>query len=46
MKVGYIRPGPVATVLEPDRGSDISDSSDMSALNRIYISNLEPVTRL
>jgi hypothetical protein len=36
MKVGYIRSDLTATVLKPDRGSDIFDSSDMSALGRIY----------
>jgi hypothetical protein len=37
MKVGYIRPGLVATILKPSRGSDISDSSDMSNLGWINL---------
>jgi hypothetical protein len=37
MKIEYIRLDLVATVLELGRGSDISNSSDMFALGRIYL---------
>jgi hypothetical protein len=36
MKLGYIPPGSVAKVLEPDQSPDMSDASNMSALGRIY----------
>jgi hypothetical protein len=36
MEVGYIRPDLATKALEPDRKSDMSNASDMSALGQIY----------
>jgi hypothetical protein len=36
MEIGYVQPDPTATVLEPDRGLDMSSWSDISDLHRIY----------
>jgi hypothetical protein len=36
MEVGYIRPDQTAMVLEPDRWSDMTNASDISALDQIY----------
>jgi hypothetical protein len=37
MEVGYIRPNPAPTALEPDCMLDMSDASDMFALGQRYL---------
>jgi hypothetical protein len=43
MKVRYIRPDPADKSLEPDRKSDMSNTSNMSALGRSGSRTLAPV---